>query len=106
MNEPKHTPGPWEVYPGFNPGIEADSMSLIVFGDEPESFGIKGRTQSEKEANARLIAAAPCLLSALESAVECGMVPSSSESDGGASKYSVQVKVADQIRAAIAKAKG
>lgn len=55
---------------------------------------------------AALIAAAPDLLEALEAAIECGMVPISSAKEGGAMKHSIQVKVADQIRAAIARAKG
>lgn len=46
------------------------------------------------------------LLAALEAAVECNMVPISSAREGGAAKHSIQVKVADQIRAAIYKAKG
>lgn len=46
------------------------------------------------------------LLEALEAAVECGMVPISSATEGGAMRYVKQAHVADQIRAAIAKAKG
>jgi hypothetical protein len=53
-----------------------------------------------------LIAAAPDLLAALQAAVECGMVPVTSASEGGAARYGIHVKVADQIRAAIAKATG
>ncbi|MFA9204870.1 MAG: hypothetical protein ACEQSH_00280 [Bacteroidia bacterium] len=45
------------------------------------------------------------LLGALEEAVECGIVPTSSALEGGAAKYSRQVQVADNIRAAIARAK-
>ena len=41
------------------------------------------------------------LREALWAAVDCGMVPSSSAKDGGAVRYSKQVKVADQIRAAL-----
>jgi len=41
------------------------------------------------------------LREALLAAVDCGMVPSSSAKDGGAVRYSKQVKVADQIRAAL-----
>ena len=41
---------------------------------------------------------------ALRDAVDCGMVPKSSAADGGASKYSAQVLVADRIRAALSKA--
>ena len=44
------------------------------------------------------------LLSALVAAVESGLVPVSSAKDGGAVRHSKQVHVADQIRAAIAKA--
>lgn len=56
--------------------------------------------------NADLIAAAPELLEALKAAVDCKMVPITSAKDGGAAKHSIQVQVADQIRAAIAKATG
>lgn len=56
--------------------------------------------------NARLIAAAPATLAALEAAVACGMVPNSSAKDGGPNHRIEQVRVADQIRAAIAQAKG
>ena len=45
------------------------------------------------------------LVAALEAAVSCGMVPISSSSDGGATRHSEQVRVADMIRAVIAKAK-
>ncbi len=60
--------------------------------------------QPDAEDNASIIAAAPELLDALKAAVDCGMVPNSSASDGGAAGYSRQVIVADIIRAAIAKA--
>jgi hypothetical protein len=46
------------------------------------------------------------LLAALEAAVDCGIVPTSSASEGGPMRKVRQVVVADQIRAAIAKAKG
>ena len=46
------------------------------------------------------------LLEALEAAVKCGMVPVSSAKEGGANKYSIHVRVADMIRAAIAATKG
>lgn len=44
------------------------------------------------------------LLGALQAAIDCGMVPTTSAKEGGASKFSQQVVVADMIRAAIAKA--
>ena len=46
------------------------------------------------------------LLYALNAAVECGIVPSSSAKDGGAYRFARQVIVADMIRAAIRKATG
>lgn len=44
------------------------------------------------------------LLEVLQRAVACGMVPTTSALDGGAASYSEQVRTADAIRAAIAKA--
>jgi hypothetical protein len=46
------------------------------------------------------------LLELLKAAVACGMVPVSSAKDGGPNCYSEQVRLADRIRAAIAKAEG
>lgn len=42
------------------------------------------------------------LVEALEAAVDCGLVPKSSAAEGGAMRFSRQVGVADQIRAALA----
>lgn len=42
------------------------------------------------------------LVDALTAAVDCGMVPKSSAKEGGATKHSIQVHVADQIRDCIA----
>lgn len=100
----KHTPGPW-VYNRTLVEVRYDDggeypftvCTMPCWTDE---------YKCERNANARLIAAAPDLLAALEAAVECGMVPVSSASEGGANRYSDQVRVADAIRAAIAKARG
>lgn len=46
------------------------------------------------------------LVEALEAAVECGLVPKSSAAEGGAMRFSRQVEVADQIRAALALYRG
>lgn len=46
------------------------------------------------------------LVVAVEAALACGMIPKSSAADGGASKYSEQVRVADFLRAALARVKG
>jgi hypothetical protein len=46
------------------------------------------------------------MLEALQAAIACGMVPSTSARDGGAAKFSEQVRVADMIRDAVAQAEG
>ena len=53
---------------------------------------------------ASVVSADPVLLAALKEAMACGMVPTSSALEGGAARYSRQARVADMIRAAIAKA--
>ena len=75
MTEHKHTPGPWTIKSNIN---ELGNCELIVKKDYSliaETFwrldndtGI--RSHDEREANARLIAAAPALLEALEFAVD------------------------------------
>jgi len=45
------------------------------------------------------------LREAVRAAFDCEMIPKSSASDGGASKYSEQVMVADRLRAALQKGK-
>lgn len=42
------------------------------------------------------------LVGALEAAFACGMIPKSTAADGGANRHSEQVRVADQLRAALA----
>lgn len=98
----KHTPGPWMVAEKFNcADVRAVNGPYVASCNVSMAIDWK-----EKEANARLIAAAPELLEVLQSAVTCGMVPSSTAADGGANKHSEWVRVADQIRAAINKATG
>lgn len=50
--------------------------------------------------------AAPDMLEALEAAVACGLIPATSAREGGAARFSEQVRAADKVRAAIAKARG
>src|SRR5688572_5645975 len=71
----KHTPGPWGLFrSGYSArfGVEGDDekFSVVVYGtkDEPDK-GVQGRTEDEANANARLIAAAPDMLQALESVI-------------------------------------
>ena len=95
----KWTPGPWHA-------SDAASIWNSDRTDEIADAWDHGRGARATQANAHLIAAAPDLYEALEAAVDCGMVPKSTALNGGASKYSRQVLVADMIRAALAKARG
>lgn len=92
-----------------DPGDYTDynGNSIVVLGEEDTRriAVVMGSDDYAKEA-ARLIAAAPEMLEALIEATACGMVPISSVKDGGASTHSRQVRCADMIRAAIAKATG
>lgn len=105
-----HTPGPWSV---FNHSWCETSVIAIGFDHSICLLDINHATEesqeadeAQMEANARLIAAAPELLEALKEALACGMVPVSSANEGGAVMYSEHVRVADMIRAAVAKAEG
>ena len=72
----KQTPGEWFIekeLPTEHPGIEANVFgkffSVVIWGnskDTNDDSGVRGRTPEEAMANARLIAAAPDLLEALE----------------------------------------
>ena len=75
-NTNANTPGPWWVYnegsrfPGIEARLNGRNFSVVVYGNDKEIEGVKGRTHAEALANARLIAAAPALLEALEYLVE------------------------------------
>lgn len=111
----KHTPGPWVYSPDYRYDRDRTTGSEVVelvgydvASEQSPVIGCEGIEAwfPNAEANARLIAAAPDLLEALLEAIDCGMVPISSAKEGGASAYSRQVRCADMIRAAIAKARG
>ena len=105
MSEKKHTPGPWVVKP--NGGFQNAAGNLVPHSSAwKEDAWCDWLATDESEANDRLISAAPDMLDALELAVAIGMVPVTSASEGGAAKFSEQVRVADMIRAAIKKARG
>jgi hypothetical protein len=91
-----HIPPNWRIAETVRPGVRIGEM-IFFTGTFPDEEGI---------AIANLIAAAPELLEALQAAVACGMVPSTSATEGGAAKHSEQVRTADKIRAAIARATG
>jgi len=95
-----HTPGPWELDP-YGQVTQSNGRTVLVSGIASPMV-----STAESIANARLVAAAPDLLAALKEAIDCGMVPKSSAAEGGANRHVVQLQVADQIRAAIAKAEG
>ncbi len=64
----KHTPGPWGVFckEVRFPGVEAEHKSIVIYGNDGEKDqGVRGDTQEEALANAKLIAAVPELLEAL-----------------------------------------
>ena len=89
----KRTPGPWIIYE-FVDGYEIrapEAECYVATASDPEAvWGAIGR-----EEDARLIAAAPELLEALENLLKVH------EGEGG-----TQHNAADMARAAIAKAKG
>jgi hypothetical protein len=67
ITEGKHTPGPWKVWDyAIYPGIGSDDACILLSGDREEDCGVRGRTSEEAIANAKLIAAAPCLLKELQ----------------------------------------
>lgn len=98
----KHTPGPWEMTRGYNPTIVADKTTLVT-GIHARRDSIGGMQIGEIDANARLIAAAPELLAALEAFLRA---PSLGSSRQGSVTLEVQSFNLDAARAAIAKATG
>lgn len=89
MSDSKHTPGPWEI------AEFGRNHTILIYGPDEilvaDCGGILRRSHEEMESNARLIAAAPDLLAALEDVVRV------------ADRDTV---IFDVARAAIAKAKG
>ena len=85
--EAKHTPGPWKTNTagGAKKGEPFKITEIYVYAPNTQddtaicADGIDPGTQEPSEANARLIAAAPDLLEALEEALP--MVPCGSFSD-------------------------
>jgi hypothetical protein len=70
MSAPAWTPGPWRVHvePASGYAVSSDSVFVCGSGEWPESQIARANVQDgfgEREANARLIAAAPDLAEAL-----------------------------------------
>lgn len=79
----KHTPGPWQIIaPGFIGTVEADPQTIGYASDHRNT---RTRPLEEQVANARLMAAAPDLLEALEAladfSTEYGPSPRASSED-------------------------
>jgi hypothetical protein len=103
MGDVKHTPGPWRVHvePGSGPSWSSDSVFVCGAGSWPEEQISRVNVQDglgEREANARLIAASPDLLEALESIFALG-----SDGEHSGDRHA---RCRDIARAAIAKATG
>jgi hypothetical protein len=94
MNKPLHTPGPWQVSPYGN--ITSKSLTVAKVEQMP------GNYESEKQANALLIAAAPDLLSTLEAAYNA----IAWDIPGGNLSNDEEETLLDAIREALRKAKG
>ena len=68
----KHTPGPWTMHPRFDDGAEVCAIAPVAWCSVATTVGSSGDQSidaAEARANARLIAAAPCLLEALDGCV-------------------------------------
>jgi hypothetical protein len=83
------TPGPWNIFQSIGLEIEADGIPICEIwqrGDE-----------EQEQANARLIAAAPCLLAALQACDEAMKYMS---------EYDIPITLPAQVKAALKKATG
>lgn len=67
MTDVKHTPGPWRIDPGFCCDVQTADAALEIASTSEDTLHAGRKPPSdEQRANARLIAAAPCMLAALE----------------------------------------
>ncbi|WP_081542589.1 hypothetical protein [Chromobacterium violaceum] len=98
--------------PRFNEKISGNELNIMTRVSDRKDWiaPFEGRAHHVEwcadvvHPDARLIAAAPSLLAALE-AIE-PFLPVTTAADGGAAAYSTHVRAADLVRAAIAAAKG
>jgi len=95
----KHTPGPWEAAEHGDYG-DYDGQCIVVLGDDLRIAVVLGEGTPETRANARLMAAAPELLEALQYMTALALGPA-----GGVSQQQ-KSDVLTKARAAIAKATG
>ncbi|MGU2551236.1 hypothetical protein ACTVY5_06780 [Pseudomonas aeruginosa] len=90
MSKQSYTPGPWDYWSGYNPVDELEAQITSEDGDIV--IASYNRQIPEGEANAKLLAAAPELLEALQVCIQ--QITALCSADD----------VPDQARAAIAKA--
>ena len=106
MTTTTHTAGPWNVEPhNLGKWIKSGESFIVAIPDHIEhegkpcgSIASQDKTQDELDANARLIAAAPELLAALEALTEWGCTHTSPRDANSPHDFLVAA------RAAIAKA--
>ena len=96
----KHTKGPWKACEHGGYG-DYDGNCIVILGDDLRVAIVLGSDNEETNANARLIAAAPDLLEALENLHANIAEYARINNLGGFDNQDMQ-----QARAAIAKAKG
>lgn len=102
----KHTPGPWKYHEELGAQFSmVGNSDYVVAGIPNETWTGCEDDLPIQRANARLIAAAPDLLEALETAAShvCSLLCPSVKRTGEEWTHS---KECEQVRAAIAKAKG
>ena len=110
MTNTQHTPGPWAIgRDGYNPDkIYADQDTVAaVFGLPLHSTigDVRGDNRwAQGLANARLIAAAPDLLAALQRVVD--RATHAKPDSCGQEMRAIRAALVDEARAAIAKATG
>ena len=96
----EHTPGPWQAEEASVRGITQEWFVRVDGDDIAIASDIRDRNGNHSEANARLIAAAPELLEALE---DLASLAEAAMREVG--EYDIEAELAD-ARAAIAKATG
>lgn len=101
----KHTPGPWSALTPDQFGRPVQADWVVAVGDAYICVGPQWDEEYRDEslANARLIAAAPEMLEALKAVMDNESDWKWAQEFGG---YVLDDDVREQVRAAIAKAKG
>jgi len=103
----KHTPGPWQIRRSSGRPYQIEAPAAVGNKNVTNWGGISRRTSPEGEANARLIAAAPELLSMLEAAL--GALEGAAKEVDACSYMDddfYEDNICTRIRAAITKAVG